>query len=806
MSSRRHHFPRRPVANSSAIVGGSDSENKQSVPYRFTIITDGLLRFEYSPSCEFEDRASVLAINREQPVPNFRVVNKSSSLEIITKSFHLRYDKRPFSASGLAVRVIGNVTDWHSRWRYQDTHSEHQLGGTARTLDEVDGRCPLGPGVINNHGYSEIDDSGTPVFDEHGWIKGRLGKEEGFVDGYLFAYGTDFRGAIKAFYALSGSQPLIPRWALGNWWSRYYRYTDKEYLELMDQFNDEDVPLSVAVIDMDWHWTIDERVKESGQSGWTGYSWDTGCFPKPKEFLAELRKRGLRSTLNEHPADGVARYEDVYEKMCKALGQDPANGDPVLFDITEPKFNDAYFDILLKHIEDDGVDFWWVDWQQGPYSTIPGVDPLWALNHFHFLNSKRDGRLPLTFSRFAGPGSHRYPVGFSGDTIVTWESLHFQPEFTATSSNIGYGWWSHDIGGHTDGYRDDELAARWVQYGLFSPILRLHSTANPWNSKEPWRFIPEAKEAMITALQLRHHFLPYLYSMNVRCAREDEPLVQPIYWHHGGSEAFMNKNTYYFGSELFVAPLTTPRDKVTRRAKVKTWFPPGRFVDIFSGVVYDGDRTMWLYRTLEEYAVFAKEGSIIPMNAENELETGCANPKDLLLRVVVGADAKFTLYEDDGKQNDEGEVAGVETVIEFKQSTGMLTIAPASGNVSAIPSTRSWQFTFIGADVEAEHEGKSLTKSLGQSGVSYHISNIDVNKEIQIKLPKDPQLRKNDPPQLAFKILDEAQMDYNLKKTIWASLSSDKPLSSRFNELQTLGMDAELLGAFSEVLFADSRV
>lgn len=94
----------------------------------------------------------------------------------------------------------------------------------------------------------------------------------------------------------------------------------------------------------------------------------------------------------------------------------------------------------------------------------------------------------MTFSRYAGPGSHRYPIGFSGDTHITWESLDFQPYFTTTATNIGYGWWSHDIGGHMLGYKDDELTARWTQYGIFSPIMRLHSSCSEFNGKEPWRF------------------------------------------------------------------------------------------------------------------------------------------------------------------------------------------------------------------------------------------------------------------------------------------------------------------------------
>ena len=176
----------------------------------------------------------------------------------------------------------------------------------------------------------------------------------------------------------------------------------------------------------------DERVEKSGFSGWTGYSWDKGVFPDPKGFLKQMHDRGLKICPNDHPADGIASFEDAYAEACKELGRDPKDGDPIAFTPAEKPFLDTYFDIILKKLEDDGIDFWWVDWQQGPYSTIAGVDPLWVLNHFHFLNNKRDNKRPLTFSRFAGPGSHRYPVGFSGDSVVTWESLDFQPEFTAS--------------------------------------------------------------------------------------------------------------------------------------------------------------------------------------------------------------------------------------------------------------------------------------------------------------------------------------------------------------------------------------
>jgi alpha-glucosidase (family GH31 glycosyl hydrolase) len=217
-------------------------------------------------------------------------------------------------------------------------------------------------------------------------------------------------------------------------------------------------------------------------------------------------------------------------------------------------------------------------------------------------STRRDGRKrPITFSRYAGPGSHRYPVGFSGDTVTSWESLDFQPYFTATAANIGYGWWSHDIGGHMFGTRDDEMVARWFQLGTFSPINRLHSTASPFQGKEPWMFGAEARAVMTEALRLRHRLVPYLYTMNEVAHRTGTPLVRPLYHADPRPETvFSSLNTFLFGSDLLVAPATTPRDRRTLRAATTAWLPEGTWVDFFDGTPYSGGRFVTLHRTLEQ--------------------------------------------------------------------------------------------------------------------------------------------------------------------------------------------------------------
>jgi alpha-glucosidase (family GH31 glycosyl hydrolase) len=353
----RQKFASRPVAESRATVGG-DENNRH---FRLTVLTDGLLRYEWAADGQFEDRPSVFAVNRDLPTPGFRVKETSHAIEIITSRFHLTYDKKPFSPSGFSVVVKGYFNCHASVWRYGE--ETPNLGGTARTLDEADGRIPLGPGVISRNGFSNIDDSTSMLFDEDGFVASRKPGHDR-VDGYLFAYGHDYRAAVKALYNLSGPQPLLPRWALGNWWSRYYAYRADEYLALMDRFQEEKIPLSVAVLDMDWHLVNDQCVIKSGSTGWTGYTWNKKLYPDPAAFLTELHRRRLKVSVNDHPADGVYSYEDMYEEMSKAVGQDASTKDPVQFDIVDPKFLNAYFDVLHRGLERAGVDFIWLDWQQ----------------------------------------------------------------------------------------------------------------------------------------------------------------------------------------------------------------------------------------------------------------------------------------------------------------------------------------------------------------------------------------------------------------------------------------------------------
>ena len=769
--------------------------------WRITVLTERLLRLEWSDDGQFEDRPTQVVWNRDfAPVP-YALALDGDALQLTTRGLHLTWDGRRFSPGGLQVRQPG-VRDWRSVWHFGDAETVQErepnwhvgnLGGTARTLDEADGAVAVEKGLLSAFGFATLDDAHSLALGEDGWPTPRVGD----VDVYLFVHGQDAPAALRDFHALTGPTPLLPRWALGNWWSRYHAYSSGEYLALMDRFDQESLPFSVAVLDMDWHWVdIDPR----HGSGWTGYSWNTSLIPDPAAFLADLHARGLRVSLNLHPADGVRSFEDAHADLANRLGLDPAAGDPIPFDVADPAFMTAYFDEVLHPLEDQGVDFWWVDWQQGGASSIPGLDPLGLLNHLHVLDSGRDGRRPITFSRYAGPGSHRYPVGFSGDTITSWASLHFQPWFTATAANIGYGWWSHDIGGHMFGERDDEMVARWFQLGIWSPINRLHSTSSPFQGKEPWNFAAPAASVMADALRLRHRLVPWLYTMNERAHRLAEPLVRPVYHLDPRPEAVLpGSGAFLFGTGLLVAPLTTPADHRTRRASVTTWLPEGTWHDWYSGLRYSGGRFVTLRRPLETYPVLASSGAIVPLVDGDDLSV--ANPAALHVRVFAGADGEFVLYEDDGA----GVPTSCTTRFSWDQAAGVFTIHPVVGDASVTPARRRYRVSVTGlaaSDTSAASEG-TMTYDHATGTVTVDLGEVAASAGASFDFALEPTASDQRIDERLFAIIHDLQVGYLDKHHLWAFLASTPGTLARVAGLASLPIAQDVKDIVLEVLLAE---
>lgn len=771
-----------PAAPAQAVVGAG--------LYRFTVLTSRMLRLEYHPDGRFMDFATQTVVNRAFPPVDFQVREDEGSLEIITRDLHLRYNKQPFSPQGLSVELVHACSFYHNRWYYGDL--PRTLQGTARTLDEADGAVPLSQGLMSGGGISLIDDSGAAYFGQDGLLHPR---EEGCVDLYLLGYGHDYLGCLADFYTLSGPTPLLPRFALGNWWSRYHPYTQETYRALMERFAREGVPLSVSVIDMDWHLT---ELEPQYGSGWTGYTWNRTYFPDPKAFLEELHRMGLRVTLNVHPADGCRAYEEAYPQVAEALGV--KNGEKVDFDASDPRFLEAYLRFLHHPHEALGVDFWWVDWQQAGGSRIKGLDPLFILNHYHYHDNGRDGKAALVLSRYAGLGSHRTPVGFSGDTVASWESLDFQPYFTATASNVGYGWWSHDIGGHMHGVKDDELALRWLQFGVFSPIMRLHSGCNPFMVKEPWAYDSVGRAIARRFLRLRHQLLPYLHTMNLRAHAQGLPLVQPMYYGHGDTpEAYQVPNQYCFGSELMVCPITKPMHPELLRGAFDAWLPPGTYYDLFNGRRYRGGRRLRLHRSLDAMPVLARAGGIVPLAAEETLGNGVDLPAALDILLFAGAEGSFTLFEDEGQRQAFTPMAlawGDALEFEIQGVTGDAALPPPLRRVTL-------RLYGLGEAGELKVQGTALMSREREGNVLVlRFGPMDSARGMRLWLETGGSLAPNDILGDVLELLSAARIPYDLKTELMERLRRQPDASLALSELIALNLEEGLLSALAEIITA----
>lgn len=631
---------------------------------RFTILTPHIIRMEWSDDGKFEDNASLTFINRKLPVPQFEKSDSAGFLRIKTGSALLKYklSSGKFTADNLQIEFEkdGVQKIWHP-----GDENKGNLLGTARTLDGVNGATTLENGLLSTEGWTLIDDSERPLFDNSDWqwVMPRPDKKE--QDLYFFVYGYDYKTILKEYTEIAGKIALPPKFAFGYWWSRYWKYTDQEFRDLINEFKIHDVPLDVLVIDMDWHlvdrpeWYKDGKklFDQSGETfGWTGFTWNKAVFPDPQNFLDYTKKLNIKTCMNLHPASGIQPHEEVYPEFANAMGIDPATQKYIPFDITNKKYARNFLDLVLHPMEKEGIDFWWLDWQQWGKTGIPGVNPTFYLNYVLFSDmERRNEKRALLFHRWGGLGNHRYEIGFSGDTHITWASLDFQPYFTSTAANVGYGFWSHDIGGHMGGdqQKNPELYTRWIEWGAFSPILRTHSTKNSNIERRIWAYPLDNFYAMRDAIKLRYSLIPYIYTAARESYDTGVSMLRPMYYDYPQEKiSYDLKNQYMFGNDMIVAPVTHPIGKDSSGIDSlytlqKVWLPEGNWIEWPTGSVLPGGKIYERPFCLEEIPVYIKAGSIIPM--QQDINNTADEKKDyLILNVFPGDSGRTKIYDDEG--------------------------------------------------------------------------------------------------------------------------------------------------------------
>ncbi|WP_406639436.1 TIM-barrel domain-containing protein [Amycolatopsis sp. WGS_07] len=530
------------------------------------------------------------------------------------------------------------------------------LGGYRRGLDGVDGSAVSAPGILYQDGWSLLDDTVSALYDPRTKVVTQRPGNQPYQDGYVFAYGQNYGRALQELAQLTGPSLLLPCWAYGVWYSEYYDRTAADFQQtIVPKFRSQHVPLDMLVVDTDF----------KSPDRWNGWEIDPTRFPDPKAFFQWAHDQGLHTTLNIHPSIRATDPQfPAAQATAKGKLQPGCGNDCYIFDFGDPDQLRAYFD-LHRTMEQQGNDVWWLDWCcDGSKSSLPGVTPDAWINqqyaeHGGFAFSRAYGSLQA--GGYSSPtavptgpwADKRTTLHFTGDTISDWATLAFEVGYTpGESAATGLASVSHDIGGHTGGLQQpgtepgstklpDDLYARWVQFGTFQPIDRLHSNHS---DRLPWQYGPAADASATKFLNLRENLVPYTYTLAQQATATGMPIVRPLYLQYPGEqEAYAQAGgEYLYGPDVLVAPATSPGTTAT----TNVWFPPGNdWTDYFTGKTYRGGTTAQITTGWDTMPVFLRSGGIMVTRSGNV--PGDAHDPGTAATVTVagGHNGAFTLYD-----------------------------------------------------------------------------------------------------------------------------------------------------------------
>jgi len=686
-------------------------------------------------------------------------------------------------------------------WHYK--HVEAKTYPTSKIIE--DGKITNYKGLYSIDGFVSIDDSKNKIVNPDGTLKDNYAD----IDTYLFVYLNDFELCLKDYFKLTGSPGLIPRYALGNWWNRNTDYNDLSLKQLIDNFEYHKIPLSIVLLDKDWH----IRTYEGKNHLKTGFTFDKEKFKVPYEMISYLHSKGIRVGLSINPTEGLYSLDEYYEQALKYIEADESGVIP--YNVLDPKWVDIYLKLFIHPLDALGVDFYFLD----SYDNKNELND-YLLKHYQYFDMTRNyKRRPMVLGYNSTMAQHRYPVLYAGKTVVDWKSLKQIPLYNANAANMGISWWSHDIGGYFKGIEDSELYIRYVQLGTFSPILKFGADAGKYYKREPWRWNLKTMNIVTDYLQLRHKLIPYLYSEAYKYTKEGTPIIKPLYYKAKEMyDDLLYSSEYYFGSELFVTPITQKKDYVMNRVVHRFYIPEGIWYDFFTGKKFPGNHNYVLFFKDQHYPVFAKAGSIIPLGI-NENINDTTPPRDMEIHFFPGISNEYLLYEDDGLSDLYKKGFYLLSKIEYNYLPNNYTviIRALEGKSGIVPDYRNYKLVFRNTKKAGDvivYDGK--TKKECKSYVSgpdfivevenvKSINQLTVNckgKDIEIDAT---HLINND----IEGILDDLHIETLMKEQVDAVLFSDLPVKKKRIEIRKLGskgLDKKFVKLFLNLLEYVSKV
>lgn len=491
-----------------------------------------------------------------------------------------------------------------------------------------------------------------------------LFKAQGGRASYIMVLGENLKDTVTNTVAVTGKQPLPPRWLLGNFASRFGYKSQNEVMDVIDAFNTQDIPVDAVVLDLYW---FGKDIK--GHMG--NLSWDTVAFPEPEKMISELRAQDVKTVLITEPFILTTSKQWDSAVANNALAQND-DGAPYTFDFyfgntgLVDVFSEAGQDWFWQYYEKlaaQGVAGWWGDlgepevhpddiqhmWQSTKVSGAEvhnAYGHQWAKTVYNNLTELQPDTRPFVLMRSGFLGSQRYGmVPWTGDVSRSWGGLKPQVELALQMSVFGMAYTHSDLGGFAGGETfDPELYTRWLQFGTFSPVFRPHAQDNI--APEPIFHADPVKSIARKFIQLRYDMLPYNYSLAFENALYGTPLMRPLAMTYGESDWFENADSYLWGDGLLVSPVTS-----ANQAEWPTLLPEGVWIDFFSDTKYQGGQTVNYPLSQDNFPVWVKAGSFMPM-ADGLSRTEQFDARKIEMHYwhdnSVNS-SSYTYYEDDGK-------------------------------------------------------------------------------------------------------------------------------------------------------------
>ena len=767
----------------------------QGKKYRITILSEILLRLEYSETGEFLDETTEFARNRVFPTCKFNIQQDERFLVIETSYYRLEYIKeKPFYGTKFVpeanLKVLLKDTDRYWYFNHVEARNFKTIG---ICLDNVENIKLYNKGLYSTDGFVSIDDSNSLIIKNDMFYKRSVNE----IDTYLFMYKRDFGKVLRDYFILTNKPSMIPRYMLGNIWNKSTNYTDLNIEELINKFNKNNIPLSLIILGNKWH-------NKNGLE--YGLNWNKDLFIDYNKFINNLKTKNIYLGVTINPME-ISKNESNFNEFKTLCNID--KDENIMLNVYDKNMMDNYFKVFINNLINSGINTFLID-----YTNIKDLYSLRVLNYYHSKYFK-DNNLRLNIlSRNGLINSHNTNILYTGKTLVSWDFLKKLPEYIISGSNIGINFISNDIGGYYGGIEDDELYRRYIELGTFSPILRLSSDSSEYYKREPWKWDINTLTIAKYYLRLRCELIPYTYTESYNYVNTGIPFIRPIYYNYPEIyDEIEYRNEYYFGNNLLVCPITKPKDIVMNRTIQQLFIPEGIWYDFKTGIKYVGNKRYISFYKDEDYPVFATQGSIIPLAILDEDNLNNSNnPNGFVIHIFPGKSNTYTLYEDDGITLSKDKY--VKTIIDYNYMLNNYTVIIRHDvtDSTLVPNIRNYIIKFRNT-----RKPNDITIYIGEDKLENYKTYIDdndfvielnnVNTFKQITINSKGQDIEIETSRLINKDIDDIISSLKIKTTLKSKVNeimfSDKEIKQKrilIRKLKRDGLQPKYINMFLKLL------